>query len=234
MRVTALNQARCGKLGLDAPPDPRPFLHGGKMPTLPDDLRQLIEYDQLSARPLLHDLAERLPRSAEARALLGQSYLRSFEVAPALEHYKIAHDLDPKNLHYRQQLGLCAVAMGDYQGAYNYYQEAKQLAPTEHSEALSALMLHRLGRFQESFQSTLRCWRNSSAITWKRRTRFAAWRCCFATPALPSPLIAISTSSSPSSASTRLAWRAWCWSATPRSTSTAGLGLRTSPSSRGR
>ena len=123
------------------------------MPTLPDDLRQLIEYDQLSARPLLHDLAERLPRSAEARALLGQSFLRSLEVVPALEHYKIARDLDPKNLHYRQQLGLCAVAMGDYLGAYNYYQEAKQLAPTEHSEALSALMLHRLGRFHEAFQA---------------------------------------------------------------------------------
>jgi len=123
------------------------------MATLPEDLRQLIEFDQQSAKPLLHDLAARLPKSAEARALLGQSYLRSLEVRPALEHYRIAHELDPKNLHYRQQMGLCAVAAGDYEAAYVYYSAAKEIAPPEHSEALAALMLHRMGKLPEAVQA---------------------------------------------------------------------------------
>ena len=49
------------------------------MATLVEDLRQVIERDQWAARPLLHDLVERLPKSVEARALLAQSYLRSLE-----------------------------------------------------------------------------------------------------------------------------------------------------------
>lgn len=38
------------------------------MSAIGGDLRQLIESDQKAARPLLHDLVERLPKSAEARA----------------------------------------------------------------------------------------------------------------------------------------------------------------------
>src|SRR4051794_30357470 len=102
---------------------------------LSDDLRQLIEHDQKSARPLLHDLVERLPQSPEARALLAQSYLRSLEAAPALQHYRIAHGLEPKNLGIRHQMGLCAVALGDYEAALKIYQDAVEIAPTEHSEA---------------------------------------------------------------------------------------------------
>jgi tetratricopeptide (TPR) repeat protein len=120
------------------------------MTALSEDLRQLIERDQQSARPLLHDLVERLPKSAEARALLGQSYLRSLEAAPALEHYRLAHELDPKNLGIRHQMGLCAVALGDYESALKIYQEAAATPPVEHSEAMAALMLHRLGRVADS------------------------------------------------------------------------------------
>jgi tetratricopeptide (TPR) repeat protein len=120
------------------------------MSVLSEDLRQLIEHDQKSARPLLHDLVERLPKSAEARALLAQSYLRSLEAAPALEHYRIAHALDPKNLAIRHQMGLCSVALGDYASALDIYVEAAKTAPTEHSEAMAALMLHRLGRVADS------------------------------------------------------------------------------------
>ncbi len=123
------------------------------MTTLPDDLRQLIESDQQAARPILHDLVARLPKSAEARALLGQSYLRSLELEPALEHYRVASELDPKNLFYRQQMGLCAVAKGDYADALEYYKQAKAISPAEHSDAQIALLLHRLGRFQEAVQA---------------------------------------------------------------------------------
>ena len=123
------------------------------MASLPDDLRQLIEHDQQTARPLLQDLAARLPNSAEAQSLLAHSYLRSLEAGPALEHYRRAHQLEPQNLFYRQQMGLCAVAAGDYAAAYDFYAKAREIAPTEHSEAMAALMLHRLGRLQDAVQA---------------------------------------------------------------------------------
>ena len=93
------------------------------------------------------------PNRRKRARLLAQSYLRSLEVTPALEHYRIAHELEPKNLVYRQQMGLCAIAMGDYASALKFYEDAKSIAPTEHSEAMAALMLHRLGRFQEAIQA---------------------------------------------------------------------------------
>jgi tetratricopeptide (TPR) repeat protein len=123
------------------------------MATLPDDLRQLIEYNQQAARPLLQDLAARLPNSAEAQGLLAQSYLRSLEFAPALEHYRRAHEIDPKNLFFRQQMGLCHLVSGDYAGAYDCFVKAKEITPTEHSEVMAALMLHRLGKLQEAISA---------------------------------------------------------------------------------
>jgi tetratricopeptide (TPR) repeat protein len=120
------------------------------MATLSDDMRQLIEYNQQFARPLLQDLAAKMPASAEAQGLLAQSYLRSLEFAPALENYRRAHEIDPKNLFFRQQMGLCHLVGGDYAGAYDCFSKAKEIAPTEHSEVMAALMLHRLGRLQEA------------------------------------------------------------------------------------
>ncbi|WP_371418393.1 CDC27 family protein, partial [Methylocapsa sp. S129] len=123
------------------------------MSALSGDLRDLIEHDQKSARPLLSDLVARLPKSAEARVLLANSYLRSLEAAPALEHYRAAHALDPKNLSIRHQMGLCAVVQGDYEGALGFYREALSLSPQEHSASMAALMLHRLGRPAEAVKA---------------------------------------------------------------------------------
>ena len=123
------------------------------MSTLSGDLRQLIESDQQTARPVLRDLAERLPRSIEARSLLAQSYLRSLELTPALENYRLAHELEPNNLGLRHQMGLCAIALGDYAQALAIFADAAKLAPTEHSEAMAALMLHRLGRAGEAVKA---------------------------------------------------------------------------------
>jgi tetratricopeptide (TPR) repeat protein len=122
------------------------------MATLVEDLRQAIERDQWLARPLLHDMVERLPYSVEARALLAQSYLRSLEAKPALEHYRIAHQLDPKNLVILHQMGLCATTLGDYEGALAIFQQANATAANEHSQSMSGLLLHRLGRIGESIK----------------------------------------------------------------------------------
>jgi hypothetical protein len=123
------------------------------MASLVEDLRQAIERDQWVARPLLHDLAERLPKSVEARALLAQSYLRSLEARTALEHYGIAHELDPKNIAIRHQMGLCATAIGEYETALTIFRDANVLQPNEHSQTMSGLLLHRLGRLGEAIKT---------------------------------------------------------------------------------
>jgi tetratricopeptide (TPR) repeat protein len=123
------------------------------MPALNGDLRQLIETDQKAARPLLQDIVARLPKSVEARTLLATSYLRSLEAAPALEHYRAAHLLEPGNLSIRHQMGLSAVAMGDFETALSIFRDALSLTPTEHSASMAALMLHRLGRVAEAVKA---------------------------------------------------------------------------------
>ena len=120
------------------------------MTALSGDLRALIETDQKAARPLLADLVARLPHSTQARVLLANSYLRSLEVAPALEHYRAALALDPKNVAILCQMGLCAIALGDCEGALGLYGQAQAIAPHAHAAAMAALMLHRLGRAREA------------------------------------------------------------------------------------
>jgi tetratricopeptide (TPR) repeat protein len=121
--------------------------------TLAEDLRQAIERDQWLARPLLHDLVKRLPNSVEARALLAQSYLRSLEAQPALEHYRIAHKLDPKNIGILHQMGLCAVAMGEYEPALDIFKQANAITSNEHSQSMTGLLQHRLGRLGEAIKT---------------------------------------------------------------------------------
>src|SRR5271154_304075 len=110
---------------------------GSLMQALGGDLRQLIEHDQQTARPLLHDLVARLPNSVEARSLLATSYLRSLEAAPALEHYRAAHLLEPGNLYLRHQMGLCAITLGDCEAALAIFRDAMSIAPTEHSAMMA-------------------------------------------------------------------------------------------------
>ena len=123
------------------------------MASLAEDLRQAIERDQWVARPLLHDLVERLPQSVEARALLAQSYLRSLEAQPALDHYRIAHELDPKNIGILHQMGLCALALGAYEPALDIFNQANVITPNEHSQSMAGLLLHRLGRLNEAIKT---------------------------------------------------------------------------------
>jgi tetratricopeptide (TPR) repeat protein len=123
------------------------------MPALNGDLRQLIESDPQTARPLLHDLVERLPKSVEARTLLATSYLRSLEPEKSLEHSRAAHLLEPENLSIRHQMGLSAVTMGDFETALTIFRDAMSISPTEHSAGMAALMLHRLGRIADAVKA---------------------------------------------------------------------------------
>src|SRR5580704_2695570 len=123
------------------------------MPVLADDLRYLIDRDHQTARPLLHDLVAQLPNSVEVRRLLGESYQRSFDAAHALEHYRAGHLLAPESLFFRERMGICALGMGDYEAALAIYRDAISLAPTEVSGSMTALLLHRLGRIEESLRA---------------------------------------------------------------------------------
>ena len=123
------------------------------MPTMFDDFRQLIERDQWTARPLLAGLVDRMPNSVEARMLLAQSYLRSLEAKAALEHYRAAHALEPQNIVIRHQMGLCATAMADYEGALAIFRDTDAMSANEHARSMTALMLHRLGRLGESLKA---------------------------------------------------------------------------------
>jgi len=120
------------------------------MQAIADDLRDLIARDHQAARPLLHDLVARLPNSVQARRLLGESYQVTFDAARALEQYRAGHLLEPENLLMRERMGLCTVEMGDYESALAIYRDAISLGPSEVSGAMTALMLHRLGRIDES------------------------------------------------------------------------------------
>jgi tetratricopeptide (TPR) repeat protein len=123
------------------------------MTNLIGDLRDLIEHDQKSARPLLMDLVERLPKSVEARVLVATSYLRSLEPVPALQHFRAAAALAPSDLSIRHQMGLCAISAGDYETALTIFREALSLSPKEHATTMMALILHRLGRFDEALKA---------------------------------------------------------------------------------
>ncbi len=118
------------------------------MPNLIDDLVQMIEFDQKSARSLLIDLAERLPDSAQARALLARTYLRALEIEPALETFRVASALDPNDVGILNQIGLCLVALGRYDAALTAFERAGAKQNSSLSPVLCALMQHRLGKIE--------------------------------------------------------------------------------------
>jgi tetratricopeptide (TPR) repeat protein len=118
--------------------------------SIASDLRQLIEYKQEVARPLLTDLVQRMPESVEARFLLGQSYLRSLDFEPALEHFRTAAALDPKHADSLQNIAVCHLAMGNYEGALEAYKVQFKATSQAIAATMMALVLHRLGRLAEA------------------------------------------------------------------------------------
>lgn len=117
---------------------------------LSDDIRDLIEHDNARARRLLHGVVGEAPHSVEARFLLAQAYLRRMEVDKALPLYLGVTERDPKLAEARHAAAYCRLASGDYQGALAIYNEAFQKLGTVYALGMSALLLHRLGRLDES------------------------------------------------------------------------------------
>ena len=121
------------------------------MTHLIQDLQDLIEHDQAAAHALLPGLVARMPRSVDAQLLLARAHLRALEIAPALMHYEAASTLDPGNVEILNQTGLCRVAMGHYELAFEAYKTAFERSGNSLSGVMCALMLHRLDRVQDAF-----------------------------------------------------------------------------------
>lgn len=121
--------------------------------SLADDIKDLIEHDNSRARRLLHAVVDEAPRSVEGLYLLARSYLRSMEVATALPHYLSVLKLDPTHVEAMHASAYCRMALGDTEGALKAYRDAFAAAATAHSMYMCALLLHRLGRIDESIDA---------------------------------------------------------------------------------
>ncbi|THD70137.1 hypothetical protein [Phenylobacterium sp.] len=120
---------------------------------LSDDIRDLIEHDTSAAQRLLHDLANALPGSVEARLLLAQSHLRRLEFGPALTHYRETLAIDPKNDEALRHVGFCQLAMGENEGALAAFEHAFKTTSAATSLRYIALLSHRLGRLDASIRT---------------------------------------------------------------------------------
>ena len=115
---------------------------------LVDDLADLIEHDRAEARRLLLDMAAAMPASVEARVLLAASFLRSLEYEAAAETYRALLALNPVSNVALHGLAFCRLAQGDNEGALDAYQRALAATSSANSMVVSALIQHRLGRFE--------------------------------------------------------------------------------------
>jgi tetratricopeptide (TPR) repeat protein len=119
---------------------------------LADDFRYLIEYDILRAQRLLRGLVTEMPRSYEARILLGDSFLRGLEFGPALEQYRSAAAMAPAIRVALMKIALCQLYTGQYEAALAGFEQIQEKGKEDHALALAGLLLHRLGRPAEAVE----------------------------------------------------------------------------------
>ncbi len=120
------------------------------MAGLSDDLRYLIEYDIISAKRVLRGLVQALPRSVEARLLLGDTHARAQEFTEAEPQYRAAQALQPHARLPQLRLAFCALYQGDLPAALAGFERLHRAAPDDQSLVLAGVLLHRLGRPAEA------------------------------------------------------------------------------------
>ena len=120
--------------------------------SLSDDIRYLIEYDIFRVKRLLGEIVGVLPRSFDARILLGDTHLRALDFDGAITQYQAARQIAPQSRLPVAKLALCALYTGQNEEALRGFEILHESAPDEQSLTLAALMLHRLGRLDESVQ----------------------------------------------------------------------------------
>ena len=113
---------------------------------LSDDLRYLIEYDILRVMRILRTLVAELPRSFEARILLGDAHLRALEFDAAIEQYRAALSIEKGSRIATAKLALCAIYTGKDESALRGFEWLHSTGRDDQSVALAGLMFHRLNR----------------------------------------------------------------------------------------
>jgi tetratricopeptide (TPR) repeat protein len=82
------------------------------------------------AESILNQAIETNNNLAELHYLRGRMHQEEGQLAPALESYRRAIELEPGYTEARMALGLAQLAAGNYQDALSQFQTAVQLAPT--------------------------------------------------------------------------------------------------------
>lgn len=88
-----------------------------------------LDRDEL-AESILNQAIETNDQNAELHYLRGQMHQEAGNLAPALESYRRAIQLEPGYTEARMALGLQQLASGNYADALSQFQTAAQLAPT--------------------------------------------------------------------------------------------------------
>ena len=118
------------------------------MPTLGEDL---ANSSIQTTRPLARccNTSSRGFRIRSRRAACSGAVERSLRYGVGARASRSAHLLEPETLQLVSGRNLL-VEMGDYEAALAIFRDAMSLKPTEESGSSTALMLHRLGRIEES------------------------------------------------------------------------------------
>ena len=121
---------------------------GARNLTLADDLRDLIEHDTESARAILRQIIDALPRSTDALSLLAAAHVRRLEFTQASVLFARVLDIDPRHEEALNMVGFCALASGDLQSALAAYERTFAATSSARSLRFMALLQHRLGRIE--------------------------------------------------------------------------------------
>lgn len=115
-----------------------------------EDLRAGVEFDIVRTKRALRGLVLEMPRSFEARILMGDAHLRSLHFDLAATEYRAALGIDPKSGLAFDKLALCAFYSGRYHAALEGFRRLLAANSSPRLALLTGLLHHRLGQPQEA------------------------------------------------------------------------------------
>jgi tetratricopeptide (TPR) repeat protein len=105
----------------------------------------------LPTRELYQMILDQHPGHTPSLCKLGVVHLRLDEPSAALDAFRRATELDPRNAYAYRMMGFSLMKLGDMPGAERLVRKAVELAPTDaRSQTLLATLCYRLGRAGEA------------------------------------------------------------------------------------
>ena len=114
------------------------------------NLLGLAQQDPAGARGLIEKIVKASPRSLDARRLRAQIHAYAGDLPGALREYEAAAAMAPSAADFPCRLGAARAETGRYDLAYEAYRRAWEGSGGAFAAAMTASMLHRLGRIQEA------------------------------------------------------------------------------------